>query len=1360
MRNALRTRGLLSVTLLVIVFFQAFYFASVPLASAEEEWGIELTLSNYYPVVKQGESIQILVKVYHKGGPTTWDISLYLSPPMPPPGVSVTFNPATGSVTGVGSYFSSVMTISVSEDVEPGVYYLNITAYGHGVEGGYYGEGGVEYNYWHYVAIPLTVRPKGMPDLIVENLTLTPSAPKGGDQVTFKATISNIGQVAAGPFLVAFLINNTLFHVVAVAGLESGGTVTVTTPPWEAVEGKYVLKCVVDPDNRVEEGGYYGEGELNNEAQITFEVAVKPSFKLIVKPEYQSVKKGESVKFKVFGESEGGFRGYVKLTVRLVNETDKLTVRLLKDRILVEPRKGMTVVANETIAELVANAQRDAKVGNYTIVVEGVWEKDPSVRSNASCTLSVVSVKIDEVKAFYKLDSFFLSGVDGILKIPDNQYFVKVDGEVDRVEFVVNGQVAIGEKDGEYYKSPKYNMAQVKTKLMIRVYGKEGEKVEKVVDTNVLPTPLWLRALLLWAIETGKLEVEVEPNAKFDNIWKLKASVSLPKEPMEGKINLKWLPIIGGVYGFKAGFKGSAALRSDRKAELMGHGEFVLIVASRKAGIEIDALGYIAIGDTVHLSFLRVKIRGYADIPIFSFDYTVDLGLFGEIGVAGGIGIFGNVVFELNATETGVGGDIIEGIKWVEGKGSSTLGGRAWGKGAFFISISVEGEAGITVTIYVPKPYWRGKESLELFAGIKVTVKIPILGSFNIIDKSVSWPSHYNETSTGWHWIPRLWAVPGYSEYVWPPGAVEGVFLNKTYIYAHPSVAEQGGAVVLVWVHDDLSKPHVKGYEIYYSVWDDEAKKWSSPAPITDDFLHQGDPVVAFDRNGKAVCVWGEITDPGVNNTTNPLEVLRSVELAYSVWDPATGTWSKPEKVTRNTAYEMAHGLFKGTNGDLVLVWISDEDADLSTAEDWTIYVSRWTGTSWSEPMAVARGVRITTPPTATTLGDKIVVAWCQHTDGNFTTLNDTEVYYALYDGARWSGPKRLTNDYVEDEYSALTSTEELGVVLVSVKRGFNDTLVFYRLEGEEFGEATPIITRPRIAWPTAGVNSVGELVVTWLDGLRQTPVLMTLYRGNASWIGPLELTNTSLYQRDYSLAFTGDGRVVVAEIAGTELNDSRLYTSWREIVMNSPPKASFSYSPEKPRVGEEVRFTDTSEDPEGLVEWRWEFGDGETSSKQNPVHTYSVEGVYRVRLTVVDDCGLTSTVEKEVTVVTPTELELSVSPESVGLGEYVTVRGRMKPERGSLAIRIVYESPEGTTIEHTVITGADGGFEDKFKPDKAGVWRVKAVWEGDDLRLPSTSETVEFQVEIIPIWALLLIVIAAIVVLIVILLLARRKRR
>jgi parallel beta-helix repeat protein len=57
------------------------------------------------------------------------------------------------------------------------------------------------------------------------------------------------------------------------------------------------------------------------------------------------------------------------------------------------------------------------------------------------------------------------------------------------------------------------------------------------------------------------------------------------------------------------------------------------------------------------------------------------------------------------------------------------------------------------------------------------------------------------------------------------------------------------------------------------------------------------------------------------------------------------------------------------------------------------------------------------------------------------------------------------------------------------------------------------------------------------------------------------------------------------------------------------------------------VQFSDgTENDP---LEWMWDFGDGFTSSEQNPVHTYLKPGIYDVILSAVNACGVYDTLTR-----------------------------------------------------------------------------------------------------------------------------------
>ncbi|MDD4217166.1 MAG: PKD domain-containing protein, partial [Bacteroidales bacterium] len=93
---------------------------------------------------------------------------------------------------------------------------------------------------------------------------------------------------------------------------------------------------------------------------------------------------------------------------------------------------------------------------------------------------------------------------------------------------------------------------------------------------------------------------------------------------------------------------------------------------------------------------------------------------------------------------------------------------------------------------------------------------------------------------------------------------------------------------------------------------------------------------------------------------------------------------------------------------------------------------------------------------------------------------------------------------------------------------------------------------------------------------------------------------------------FSGETYCVV----GTKQDRSPYINESVNPIASNPPVANFSGTPTTILEGESVAFTDASQ---YAAEWAWTFGDGGTSTEQNPVHTYTTAGTYTVSLTVTN---------------------------------------------------------------------------------------------------------------------------------------------
>ena len=96
--------------------------------------------------------------------------------------------------------------------------------------------------------------------------------------------------------------------------------------------------------------------------------------------------------------------------------------------------------------------------------------------------------------------------------------------------------------------------------------------------------------------------------------------------------------------------------------------------------------------------------------------------------------------------------------------------------------------------------------------------------------------------------------------------------------------------------------------------------------------------------------------------------------------------------------------------------------------------------------------------------------------------------------------------------------------------------------------------------------------------------------------------------------------------------------TSKTVTVSSSRPTASFVFSPSSPTTTTTVQFNAAASlatSGRTITSYAWNFGDGATTSGVTTSHSFTVEGVYSVVLTVTDSAGESGTTSENVTVTT-----------------------------------------------------------------------------------------------------------------------------
>ena len=154
----------------------------------------------------------------------------------------------------------------------------------------------------------------------------------------------------------------------------------------------------------------------------------------------------------------------------------------------------------------------------------------------------------------------------------------------------------------------------------------------------------------------------------------------------------------------------------------------------------------------------------------------------------------------------------------------------------------------------------------------------------------------------------------------------------------------------------------------------------------------------------------------------------------------------------------------------------------------------------------------------------------------------------------------------------------------------------------------------------TAMIPPVASFTASSTIGQAPLEVMFTDTSANSptSWAWNFGDGQTSTVQNP-AHTYTDPGTYTVTlEASNTE--GSSTATKTVTVTAAPPPDASFTASSTIGQAPLEVMFTDTSAN--SPTSWAWNFGDGQTSTVQNPAHTYTDPGTYTVTLTVQNTVG------------------------------------------------------------------------------------------------------------------------------------------
>ena len=199
-------------------------------------------------------------------------------------------------------------------------------------------------------------------------------------------------------------------------------------------------------------------------------------------------------------------------------------------------------------------------------------------------------------------------------------------------------------------------------------------------------------------------------------------------------------------------------------------------------------------------------------------------------------------------------------------------------------------------------------------------------------------------------------------------------------------------------------------------------------------------------------------------------------------------------------------------------------------------------------------------------------------------------------------------------------STEENPMHLYPAEGPYTITLIAYGCENDTTMLSVNLLLSPTGGFGSDKTEGCAPLSVQFFDQSSGTV-------DSWSWSFEGGIPATSDIQNpliNYDQSGTFDVQLITTNATGS---DTTFFENY--ITINPTPIGEFEFEV----FEDSISFTNLSEFGDAYI---WDFGDGDSSTLENPSHIYENPGVFNVILTVINDCGENSVLKKVIPAITP----------------------------------------------------------------------------------------------------------------------------
>ncbi|GEM_PF-3147291 len=320
-------------------------------------------------------------------------------------------------------------------------------------------------------------------------------------------------------------------------------------------------------------------------------------------------------------------------------------------------------------------------------------------------------------------------------------------------------------------------------------------------------------------------------------------------------------------------------------------------------------------------------------------------------------------------------------------------------------------------------------------------------------------------------------------------GETDELVTENTNLEATPATAGNGNLTLVATSEDDPTTPDYVEHEVYAAFRDGAV--WGEKVAVTDNTDADFQPAAAFDATGKPIVAWTTVA--GTTGQETLEEAKAKMEMAWSVYDDGTDTWSVPTQLTSDTSLDAMPQLVRGADGSTNLIWLHSADNSLPIGPDDppgttpAVMAARWNGTVFGTPEVLlpacdaVGAIRYARDATG-----REYVLWTWDADDDPATIDDHEVYESHTVGGVWTTPAALTSNASAETAVGLLATSG-GVVAYYVRVGGaeeqpQDLLVGRKFDGSQWSaEEVLISAMTAILSPSFNLAPDGSVSCAWV---------------------------------------------------------------------------------------------------------------------------------------------------------------------------------------------------------------------------------------------------------------------------------------